>query len=122
MKCPISNGIMDSNHFAISAEGIIPKVAVVRSMRFAYQPDENGNRTEVIDSVRYDCVDPTTFATFTIKVNGAKTIITQKELEGTDDVVYIDIPVELTVIKPYALEYGKAKVSIVAPYVKLHKD
>jgi hypothetical protein len=113
---------MDANLFAISAADKIPPTAVLRNVRFTYQTDSDGNRTNVIESVRYDCVDPSNYASFTLKVNGSKAVITPEELENAEDVIFIDIPTESTIIKPYALEYGKAKVSIITPMVKIHKQ
>lgn len=117
----IDNNSMDVKDLTLIAEGKIPPQVVVRNVRKAYQTDADGNKTDTIKAVLYDCVDPVNFTTFTLKVNGSKAVITSEELEESEDVVYIEIPVELTVIKPYSIEYGKAKVSIIAPNVKLLK-
>lgn len=114
----IDNNSMDSKHLMLTAEGKISPQVVVRNVRYAYQTDADGNRTDTVKSVLYDCVDPLNFATFTLKVNSSKAVITPEELEEAEEVVYIEIPVESTLIKPYAIEYGKAKVSIIAPQVK----
>jgi len=118
MKHQIDKNVTDIKHLTFTAEGKIPPQVVVRNVRFAHETDADGNRTDTIKAVLYDCVDPVNFATFTLKVNSNKAVITPEELEEADDVVYIEIPLESTVIKPYAIEYGKAKVSIIAPQVK----
>ena len=118
MRKIIDSNSMDVKDLTLIAEGKIPPQVVVRNVRYAYQTDADGNKTDTIKAVLYDCVDPVNFATFTLKVNSSKAVITPEELEEAEDVVYIEIPVELTVIKPYSIEYGKAKVSIIAPQVK----
>lgn len=121
MKLKIDNNSVDVKNLAIIADGKISKEVALRNVRYTYQTDSDGNRTDTIKAILYDCVDPVNFATFTLKVNSSKAVITPEELEEAEDVVYIEIPVELTVIKPYSIEYGKAKVSIIAPNVKLLK-
>lgn len=121
MKTKIMNNVMDVSYFQISAVGIIPEFAVLRDVRLTYATDGDGKRMEQVVAVRYECVDADTFSTFTVKVETAKPVITAEELERAEDMVVLELPVDEMVIKPYALEYGKAKVSIVAPYVKIQK-
>jgi hypothetical protein len=113
---------MKTTDLTILAEGKIPETAVLREVKITYQQDNNGMRTSVIDSIRYQCVDPVTYSNFTIKVLKSNPIITEEELEKSEDVVFLDIPVSQTLIKPYAIEYGNVKVSVIAPYVKLHNE
>lgn len=113
---------MNASDIAISAQDIISDVVVLRNVRPSYVKDAEGKNTELIECVRYDCVDPNTYATFTIKVESTKAIVTKQALEASEEPLYVAIPVKETVIKPYAVEYGKAKVSIVAPYLKLAEN
>ncbi|WP_419023682.1 hypothetical protein [Holdemanella sp.] len=115
--------ILDKNQIKVSmlqvpATGIIPDKAVVKSVRVSYSLDGEGKRTDKVSAIRYDCVNSTDFSTFTIKVESTKAVLTQENIEESEVPLYISIPVEQVVIKPYAIEYGIAKVSIVAPYVK----
>lgn len=122
MKRKINNNQMPADQLISPAEGIIPNVAVLKDIKFTYETDADGKRTEKVIGVRYFCVSPNDFSSFTLKTNSAKAVITPEQLEEAEDIVYIDIPVADTIIKPYAIEYGMAKVSIIAPFVKLHKD
>lgn len=122
MKAILKNNVMKAADLSISAEGILSDVAVLRDVRLAYAKDAEGKNTDVIECVRYDCVDPNTYATFTVKVESTKAVVTQQALESSDEPIYIEIPVKEVKIKPYKIEFGKADVSIVAPYVKLAEN
>lgn len=115
----INNNTILASKLEMSAKGFLSDVVVVRSIRESYVMDANGKRTDNIDCIRYDCVDPNTFDTFTIKVLTSKPVISKEALDASDEPVCIEIPVEETIIRPYSIEYGKAKVSIIASYVKL---
>lgn len=115
----IDNNTILASQMEMSAKGVLSDVVVVRNIRESYVLDANGKRTDQIDCIRYDCVDPNTFDTFTAKVLTSKPVISKEALEASDVPVYIEIPVEETIIRPYSIEYGRVKVSIIAPYVKL---
>ena len=117
----IDNNEMKAKDLAMSAAGILSGEAVVSDFTYQYKTDNAGNRTDIIECVRYKCVDLTTFSNFTIKVETDKPVISKEDLENSETPVLIRIPVDDTIIKPYAIEYGKAKVSIIAPYVELIK-
>ena len=76
----------------------------------------------MVEAVRYDCVNPDNFSTFTLKVESPRPIVTKEILEASEEPVYISIPVSEVVIRSYSIEYGNAKVSIIAPYVKLAEN
>ena len=42
-------------------------------------------------------------------------------LESLEEPLFIAIPVSKTIIRPYSIEYGFAKVSIIAPEVKIYE-
>lgn len=121
MKSLISNNVMDATKFNLPALGIIPQIAVLRDVKLSYATDSDGKRTENVASVRYDCVDTENFSTFTVKVETSKPVITSGELENTDELVVLELPIDEMTIKPYEISYGKVKVSIIAPYVKVQK-
>jgi hypothetical protein len=81
-----------------------------------------GKKTDKIEAVRYDCVNPDNFTSFIIKVETSRPVVTKEVLDASDEPIFINIPVAEVVIRPYAIEYGKAKVSIIAPYVKLAEN
>lgn len=118
MKLKISDNVMKTADFAITAQGIIPEVVVVRSVRVSFSAEDSN---EKIKSVRYFCVNPVDFSSFSIRVDGKPPVVTEEVLEAETEPVYIEIPVRETVIKPYEIAYGNVKVSIVAPFVKLNK-
>ncbi len=119
MSATINDNKMKASFFQISATGIIGETLAVRDVRISYLKDTDGKRTDSIDVIRYDCIDPDNFSSFTIKVSGAKPVVTKEELENADNPLYISVPLDKVEIKPYAIEFGFAKVSITAPYVKL---
>lgn len=122
MRVILNNNALKISDITLSAEGIISEVVVLRDIRPSYAKDGEGNRTDVIECIRYDCVDPNNYATFTIKVESTRAIMSKEDLEASEDAIYISIPVKETLIKPYKIEYGKAEVSIVAPYVKVTEN
>lgn len=115
MLTKINNNCINTNLISISATNFIPKTAVLKGIRVSKVKE-----TDAIDFVKYDCVNPNDFSTFTIKVTGLDPIISPEKLEAMTGLTYIDIPVDKVAIKPYAIEYGVAKVSITAPMVRLH--
>lgn len=122
MKVLIDNNVIKASELEVSAVGIIPEVAVVRNVRISNVLDAEGNRTDKVEAVRYDCVNPDNFSSFTLKVEATRPVVTKETLESSEEPIYITIPVSETVIRPYAIEYGQAKVSIIVPYVKLAEN
>lgn len=119
MKNLMSNNKMSTSNMQIPAVGIIAERVVVRDVKPVFKTDSEGKRTDIVEAIRYDCVNPNDYSTFTLKTLSIKPVITPEELEASEEVVYISIPVNEVVIKPYKIEYGIATVSIIAPYVKL---
>lgn len=102
----------------VSAVGLIPQKAILRGVKVSYKQDAQGNPTETIEATRYDCVDPSNFSTFAVKVEG-KPIITAEELEAKDTPTMVEFPLEQVQVKPWKVEFGSATLSISAPSVKL---
>lgn len=119
MKSIISNNKMSTSNIQIPAIGLIAERVVVRNVTPVFKTDSEGKRTDIVEAIRYDCVNPNDYSTFTLKTLSIKPIITVEELELSETPVFISIPVNEVVIKPYKIEYGIATVSIIAPYVKL---
>lgn len=122
MKLKINNNIMDTSAFIISGYGIISPTVVLRNVLLSYETDVDGKRTDKVVAVRYECVDTETFSAFTVKVNGSKPVITSQELDASENLVLLELPVDEVEIRPYSIEYGKVKVSILAPYVKVQRN
>ena len=118
-KGTVNNNQLATADMIMSAVGLVPDIAAVTAVAYVYKTDAQGKRTEQIEGVRYRCANPKDFTVFTLKTLSIKPVITPEELESSEDVVYISIPVNDVVIKPYKIEYGIAPVSIIAPYVKL---
>lgn len=122
MKVIINDNTMKASDLEVSAIDKIPEVAVVKEVRISNVLDADGKRTEMIDCIKYVCVNPDNFSTFTIKVNTTRPIVTNEIIEEADEPIYLSIPVEAVVIRPYKIEFGKAKVTIIAPFVKLAEN
>ena len=122
MKVVVDKNVMRASELEVSAVGIIPEVAVVRNVRISNVLDAEGKKTDKVEAVRYDCVNPDNFSSFTLKVETTRPVVTKEILEASEEPIYISIPVEEVAIRPYEISYGNAKVSIVAPYVKLAEN
>ena len=122
MKILIDNNMIKASALQVSAEGIIPEVAILKNIRVSYELDAEGKKTDKIEAVRYECVNPENFSIFTIKVETTRPVVTKEILEASEEPVYISIPVDEVIIRPYEISYGNAKVSIIAPYIKLAEN
>lgn len=78
----------------------------------------NNKKTDTFLSTTLTCIDVETLAILRIKVE-SRINLTAKMLEQSEQPVYIKIPIEQTFVRPYAIEYGKAKVTIIAPSVTI---
>lgn len=122
MKSLIQENKISTKYITLTGRGLLNPVAVLRDVKLIYRTEKDGTRSDEVVAVRYDCIDPESFSTFSIKVENDKPIITEEELELAENPVFIEIPLEQTLIKPYEVSYGSAKVSIVANFIKLRKD
>lgn len=122
MKAVLTDNKVKVNDLQISAEGLLPQKAILRGVRVSYPTDAEGKRTsESPESIRYDLINPSTFDTFTVKVEGGRPVISQEELEAKETQVFIELPLDEVSVKPYKVEYGTAYLTITAPAVKLCK-
>ena len=120
-KAVIDNNMMKASSLVMGATGLISEQLVLLDITYQYKTDETGEKTKEVEYVKYKCIDTATYSSLMIKVETNKPVISNANLEASEDAVYIRIPVDETLIKPYAIEYGKAKVSIIAPFVELVK-
>ena len=119
MKQLIKDNKISVKDIRISAQGFIDRKVVLNHVSLSYAVDEQKKRTSKVEAIRYECTNPADFSTFTIKVPSAEPVITAGELEAAEEPVFIEIPLDEVIIKPYKIEYGIATVSITAPYVQL---
>lgn len=120
-KAVIDNNMMKADSLVMGATGLISEQLVLLDITYQYKTDEAGEKTKEVEYVKYKCIDTATYSSLMIKVKTNKPVISKTDLEASVDAVYIRVPVDETLVKPYAIEYGKAKVSIIAPRVELVK-
>ena len=118
----IENDTIAIRELLFPVEGIIPEKVVCKDIRFSYEKDTDGTVSKEPVAVRYICINPKTFDTFSIKVPGRNPVIDIDEFRKSDDFIMLEIPVKETKLKPYQINYGRARVSITAPFVKLAKN
>ncbi len=118
----INNNSISVRDLTLSAEGIIKEQVICKDIRFVYEKDENGKWSSEPVAVRYSCINPETFDTFSVKVPGSIPVTDIDDFKKSGAFIILEVPVKDTLIKPYRIEYGKALVSITAPFVKLAKN
>lgn len=82
----------------------------------------DGKPTEEIEGITYTLTDPRTFTQIRIKALSTTPVVTQEELDASETPIFIEIPLDETLVKVYKIEFGIMSLSITAPYVKLAKD
>lgn len=114
----IINNTVNASAFTIPASSALSGVAVVKGVKPIYELDSEGKRTENVIAVKYDLIDADNFNSFSVKVPGAKPVITSEELEVAQGLVLVELPVEQMKIRAYAIEFGRAKVSVSANVIR----
>ena len=116
---------IDNN--VVSASSLVtPLTAVTTSEEFVLKDvRENyvyvdGKRTDEKNGYTLSVADPDTFAMLHIKAE--KIDFEMDIIEKSEDPVFVSIPTDQCNIIPYKIEFGKANVSIVAPYAKLAEE
>ena len=105
LRIPLTN-LMDSEIFALLNISEIYEYV-------------DGKRTANITEIRYTVANPDTFENFDVKVAGSKAVITQKQLEESQERIWVTL--ENAIVKPYKAEYGKAECTVTADAVKIAK-
>lgn len=118
----INNNSLTIEDISFPAQGYLPEKAVLKEVRVSYKKDENEKVTSEVEATRYLCINPENYDSFTLKVPGKKPVISPDEFKKLETVIHLEIPVSETLIKPYSIDYGKVKVSIIAPDVKIAKN
>ena len=73
----------------------------------------------MVEAYNYTVTDMDTLGSFNVHVTSTTPVITPEELEEAEERVFIEFPMNETIVKPYRIEFGTATVSIVAPYAQL---
>ncbi|HBI62139.1 MAG TPA: hypothetical protein DDY31_13170 [Lachnospiraceae bacterium] len=123
------NAPLDGNMARISdferplADFISNEKFVLKNIRENKAYDKTTKKVlNVVESITYTVAATDTFSNMKVKVLSSMPVITQKELEDSDCPVFVSFPLETTLVRPYSIEYGAVKVSIIAPQVQLVKD
>ena len=90
---------------------------IIKGVRENYKYVDKKKTDEFI-STSLTLVDPDTYEFITVKCP-QKLELTQADIDGSEELFLAEIDIENTMIYPYKIEYGKAKVSIIAPAVKI---
>lgn len=122
MKLSIDKNMIDARELAVALSTFISDTPefVVKSIRENYEYVD-GKKTDKFLSTTLTCIDTISYVVLDIKVEKHLNL-TAQQLEQSDTPIYVEIPLEETIVRPYAIEYGKAKVSIIAPSVKIIKN
>ena len=75
-----------------------------------------------MEAIIYVCTDLSTLSRLRIRVNSTTPVIEPEELENSDDILFIKVPINDTIVRVYDVSYGKAKLSIIAPFLSLLSD
>lgn len=120
-KSILRDNKISAENIAFALSNIFPgkRKFVPTDVRPVFHYDKEHNRTEQIEAYKYTVTDLETLSSFTVRVNSTTPVITPEELEETEERVFIEFPMNDTIVKPFRLEYSVATVSIVAPYAKL---
>lgn len=119
MRTNLDNNKISADFLTVQLDSFVQSdTFILKSIRrnFAYK---DGKKTDIIESIGYEVVDPQTFANFRLKVPGNAPVIEPDEFEKSENILKISIPLSKTLVRPYKLEYGSATVSITAPFVEL---
>lgn len=82
-----------------------------------YAYDKDKKRTDTIIGTRYTVANPDTFVNFDIKVNNPVPVVTQDQVETSDERFWVSFVNAM--VKPYAIEYGNIQCAVTADSVKL---
>ena len=122
MRAILKDNKIPVEYLARNGVNLLNRLAVLRDVKTLYKTDADGKKTDDVVGYRYDCIDVESFSTFSVKVESRKPVITQEALESSELPIYVELPLEQVTIRPYSIEYGIAKVSICADFIKLHKE
>lgn len=119
MKTVLDNNTISPEFFSITLDSIFEsETFVLKSVKRAHSYVDN-LKTDTIEAIVYELVDPNTFSTFRLKVPGNSPVIEPEKYKETEELLHVSVPLSKTSVRLYKIEFGKAFVTISAPYVKL---
>lgn len=104
----------------------IPLSAIMQSQSFALlsvapvYAYSDGKRTDQLIGWRFSLADPETFQNFDVRLNATKTPITQEMIDANELRLYVTL--DNAMVKPFAINYGKAECTVTCDAVKLVRD
>lgn len=110
---------LDVNNFIIALEDIYPAGKYIVKSVYPVYTYENNKKTDNICGYKYRLVDTSLYETFDVKVDGKNPIVTSEVLKNSGP---IWVSLEGAVIKPYEINYGRAKCSATANSIHILKE
>ena len=114
-KCKTADLTFKMSEITATNVFVVTQVSIVKKY-------VDGKATDEVEGVNYTLTDPQTFAQIRVKALTTTPVVTQEKLDANNTPIYIEIPLDETVVKPYKIDFGTVSLSITAPYVKLAKD
>ena len=111
-KCKIADLAFPMSQITETNVFVVTKVAVQKKY-------VDGKPTDEVEGVSYVLTDTKTYTQIRIKSLETVPVITQEELNASETPVFVEIPIEKVLIKPYRIEFGVVSISLVSPYVTL---
>ena len=81
---------------------------------FAYVENK---KTDTVIGTRYTVANPDTFVSFDVKVNQTVPVVTQEQVEASDERYWVSFT--NAVVRPYHIEYGVVQCAVTADSVVL---
>lgn len=103
--------------FSIGLNEVLPSDKFVIKQVSPVFDYEKGVKTDKVVAYRYSLVDPDTFESFDVKIEGTTPIVTNEMVTDRENRYYVAL--ENAIIKPYEMKYGKVKYSIVADSIRV---
>lgn len=110
---------LDVNNFIIDLEEIYPAGKYIVKSVYPVYAYENNKKTDNICAYKYRLVDTSLYETFDVKVDGKSPIVTSEVLRNSEP---IWVSLEGAIIKPYEVNYGRAKCSAIANSIHILKE
>jgi len=82
----------------------------------------DGKPTDEVEGINYTLTDPETFTQIRVKALTTTPVITQEELDASETPIFIEIPLDKTLLKPFKIEYGTVSLSVTTPSVRLAEN
>lgn len=120
-KMALKNNEISAKVFEIRLDKIFPKIPdfVLTEVRPYYRYDDNKQKMDIVEGYKYTLIDMDSLFPFNVKVPGGTPLLNQTDIDESEGRIYVELPLEETLVRPYQVNYGKAKVTIIAPYITI---